>query len=683
MLESKFIAVVVFSPFIAAFISYIIGKFNKNVRDYFVAGFTLTELAAFIFAYFGALAGADFSLVMPGFGPFKLNFAVDGFRFLYATVALLMWAMCSMASKRYFAHYHNRNRYYFFWLVTLGATLGVFLSTDLITTFLFFEIMSFASYVFVAQEETEGALKAAETYLAVAVIGGLVSLMGIFIVYAYVNYVSYDMISWYYSNMTLEPMAIVGAVLLLFGFGAKAGIFPMHIWLPKAHPVAPAPASAVLSGMLTKVGIFGTILVCCRMFAGNHTFATVMVILAVITMLLGAILALFSIDLKRTLACSSVSQIGFILTGIAMQMYMPGNQLAVSGTFLHMMNHSLFKLALFLVAGIVMQNLHKLDLNDIRGFGRRKYYLMVVYLCAALGIGGIPLWSGYISKTLIHESIVEGIEELPMLKVVEILFLLAGGITLAYMTKLFVALFVEKNLEAEEKMRESDKNYITIGGRIAIGVPAALILLFGALPHKFYDVFAEAATPFFTGKDANVEHVVHYFAFENLKGALISIAVGAVLYFGVVRTLLMKKTAEGKIYVNRWPSWLDIETGIYRPLIALLADVFGTLARAISSLLDLILLGLRKTVYKENPTDSKYIGTPITYFFGRMLNGCVYLLNKTCCKSKPIEKDFVVVFAEDVEIDRRKLRMIEGSLSFGLMMFCIGLCVTMIYLLAQ
>ncbi len=685
MTGSVFIGITVVSPFVAALISFILGKFNKSLRDYFVAGFTLLELVFFAICFREALNGSTTEAAVEGFMTFKLHFKVDGFRFLYATIALLMWAMCSLASKRYFAHYHNRNRYYFFWLVTLGATLGVFLSNDLITSFLFFEIMSFASYVFVAQEETQGALRAAETYLAVAVIGGLVSLMGIFMCYDLAVKVlgnspealTFESLAYLSKNVEAAKLYVPGA-LVLFGFGAKAGIYPLHIWLPKAHPVAPAPASAVLSGMLTKVGIFGTILVCCRMFAGDEGFATVMLVLALITMLLGAVLALFSVDLKRTLACSSVSQIGFILTGISMYMYMPGNQLAVSGSFLHMMNHSLFKLALFLVAGVVMQNLHKLNLNEIRGFGRKKYYLMVVYLCAALGIGGIPMWSGYISKTLIHEAIVEGIEELPMLKVAEILFLLAGGITLAYMTKLFVALFIEKNLTDEETMRASDKNYITLAGRIAIGLPAVLVFLFGLLPHVFYDFFAKAATPFFTGEHAHEGHVVHYFAFENLKGAIISLVVGTVLYFGVVRTLLMKKEGQNKVYVNRWPEKIDLENGIYRPLIKLLADVCGTVARAIAGIPDAVLLLLRKTVYKENALEKNYIGTPVTYFFGNLFNGIA-----NCFRKEAERKDYAVIFAEKYEVDKRKLHLFESSLSFGLFMFCIGLCITMIYLLAK
>lgn len=699
-------ALIVLLPLVAAFVSYIIGKLSKNLRDFFVAAFTLFELVLFVGLFYGAMNGTVYGCTIPAFMGIGIGFSVDGFRFIYAVMAMLMWAMCSLASKRYFEHYHNRNRYYFFWLVTLSATVGVFLANDLLTAFLCFEVMSFASYVFVAQEETEAALRAAGTYLAVAVIGGLVALMGIFLLNYYANTLVISEIAAAVAGKPRTGLYISGS-LILFGFAAKAGVFPLHIWLPKAHPVAPAPASAVLSGMLTKVGIFGIVVVACRMFAGDKGMGMVLLVLALITMLLGAVLALFSIDLKRTLACSSVSQIGFILTGIAMQQLLgEENTLAVNGTFLHMLNHSLFKLALFLVAGIVMQNLHKLDLNEIRGFGRKKYFLMAVYLCAALGIGGIPLWSGYISKTLLHESIVEGLELYPALKVAEILFLLAGGITVAYMTKLFVALFVEKNLTEEDKMRASDKNYISVGGRIAIGVPAVIICMLGMFPHVFCDKLAAVAAPFFTGREAEI-HRVNFFSLENMKGAGISIAVGALLYVFVVRKLLIKKTSEGKIYVNLWPKWLDIEDKIYRPLLLkLLPNVFGAVcsffgnlfdtvivkglvfigsffARAFGSGTDSILLGLRKTVYRENPTERRYIGTRATFFFGRCANKLSRFFNKLFRKNKPVTKDYVVIFAENHEINRRKTHLIESSLSFGLLMFCVGLIITMIYLLSR
>ena len=326
------------------------------------------------------------SLNVPGVCGMGLHFELDGFRLIYLAIAVLMWSVSGIFSLEYMAHYKKRSRYYLFFWATFFATAGVFLSADFYTTFIFFEIMSFTSYVWVAFDEKKESLRAAQTYLAVAIIGGMVMLMGMFLLYDLCGTLRFDELEGMAGQILkgrrrLQLYAAGG--LLLFGFGAKAGCFPLHIWLPKAHPVAPAPASALLSGILTKTGIFGIIAVSLMMFGTDGEWGMLIAGLGLITMLLGALLALFSVNLKRTLACSSVSQIGFILTGIGMSCLLQAagedNGLAVRGTFLHMVNHSLFKLVLFLCAAAVYMNLHELDLNKIRGFGRKKPVLMFCF----------------------------------------------------------------------------------------------------------------------------------------------------------------------------------------------------------------------------------------------------------------------------------------------------------------
>ncbi|MCM1145809.1 MAG: complex I subunit 5 family protein, partial [Lachnoclostridium sp.] len=218
-----------------------------------------------------------------------LTFTMDGFRLVYSTVAAFMWMMTMLLSGEYCKHHENTNRFYLFMLATLGATMGVFLSADLFTTFIFFEIMSFTSYVWVAQEETTNALRAAATYLAVAVIGGLVMLMGIFILYHELGTLQIDEL--FFAAGTYENKAVLygAGACLLIGFGAKAGAFPLHIWLPKAHPIAPAPASALLSGILTKTGIFGILIVSCRLFLFDASWGALILGIGGLTMFGGAL----------------------------------------------------------------------------------------------------------------------------------------------------------------------------------------------------------------------------------------------------------------------------------------------------------------------------------------------------------------------------------------------------------
>ena len=204
--------------------------------------------------------------------------------------------------------------YVFFTLLTMGAVFGLFLSDQLLTTIVFFEIMSLSSYPWVAHEETPKALRAAQTYLWIAIIGGLCLLIGMLLLPHELLAVRYSS-----SGMIAEGVApsklFLPAALMLVGFGAKAGAFPLHVWLPKAHPVAPAPASALLSGILLKAGVFGIVLLSAKFMREIFAWHALIFWLGVATMVIGAVLALLSVEMKRILACSSMSQIGFILLG--------------------------------------------------------------------------------------------------------------------------------------------------------------------------------------------------------------------------------------------------------------------------------------------------------------------------------------------------------------------------------
>lgn len=556
-------------PFCMAPLSWLTGRRSKRARDVLVI---LTGFAELGLAIASAFLGKD--LYLDGLCGLGLHLTIDGFRAVYSVLLAFMWAMTLLFSPYYFAHHHNRNRYYFFQLLTLGATMGVFLASDLFTAFVFFEIMSFTSFPWVIQEETDGAIRAAKTYLAVAVIGGLAALMGLFLLWRYLGTLELEALYPAARKVGMLPVFYTAGGCILFGFGAKAGMFPVHIWLPKAHPVAPAPASAMLSGALTKSGVWGILAISCNLFRGDPAWGWVILSLGAVTMLLGAVLALFSVDLKRTLACSSMSQIGFILVGIGMMGLLgEENALAARGTVLHMVNHSCFKLALFLCAGVIFRNLHQLNLNDIRGFGRKKPFLMAVFLLGGLGIGGIPLLNGYVSKTLLHESIVEGAEIYgSVLTAVEWVFLFSGGLTLAYMTKLFVTVFVEKHPTRQAEF-DAARHYLSRPAAVALALSALVIPVLGLSANATMNRIADLSAGFFHA--GHLHHAVVYLSAENLKGAAISVAIGLAVYLLVVRGWM---TRRGQA-INRWPEKLDLEDLVYRPLLLrILPSVFGAFA---------------------------------------------------------------------------------------------------------
>ena len=777
--------VVVFLPMVGAGVSYLTGRLDKKKRDSVVAQITILEffLMAAILILYGTKEGDFYIPQICGFG---LHFQLDGFRAVYGTIAAFMWMMTSLFSAEYFAHYRNRNRYYLFLLLTLGATQGVFFSADLFTTFVFFEIMSLASYVWVAQDERKEALRAAETYLAVAVLGGMVMLMGLFLLYHQAGTLEIDKLLEACKGKNVYPAAFC----LFFGFGAKAGAFPVHIWLPKAHPVAPAPASALLSGILTKTGIFGVLIISCKIFLHEIKWGTFVLLIGVLTMVAGAVLALFSIDFKRTLACSSVSQIGFILVGIGMQGLLgEENALAVRGSMLHMVNHSLFKLTLFLVAGVIYMRLHKLDLNEIRGFGRKKPFLMAVYLSAALGIGGIPLFSGYVSKTLIHESIVEYIHEMAghagemmvhsilnitSMKIIEWLFLFSGGLTVAYMCKLFVAVFIEKNQDSkvQEQYDAMAGHYMNPVSTAVLGICMVIFPVMGALPHLTMDKIADAGQSFMGLEEFH--HSVAYFSLTNLKGALISIVIGSFLYLVVVRNWMMRKNKRGvNVYLNRWPKILDLEEMVYRPVLLLLLPnlfgricdildhltefcagralaLFGVICRVLDNLTEIcvrcalaisgricrildvsmekflkyilyisgafcrifdkivdivfklsplassvessffdtisdrVVVYMKKNVYTiESFPHELEEGNSVTHAIGTICNFLADFFRKIRKKKSRRKVDYVHKMAMLYDGFKENMNLIGRSMSYGLIAFCIGLCLTLVYLLVS
>lgn len=669
-MTSWILILLTFLPFLAAIIAYMLGRRDERAMNGFVS---ITGIV--IFALSVVL------LFLP-----EGEVALPGFRGLYSCVAAFMWMMTGLFAPEYFQHHGNKARYSFFTLMTLGATLGVFLSDNLGTTFLFFEIMSFASYAWVAQEETPGALRAAATYLAVAVIGGLTTLMGLFLLQHQLGTLDFASL-----RAAMGQQDVTVAVwLTLVGFGAKAGLFPLHIWLPKAHPVAPAPASALLSGILTKSGVFGLIVLCANLMQGNAAFGNALMIFAAITMFLGALLALFSTDLKRTLACSSMSQIGFITLGLSV-MVLLGDEgtLAAYGSVMHMLNHSLIKLTLFIAAGVVYMNLHALNLDDIRGFGRKKPLLHIAFLLGALSIACIPpLGSGYNSKSLLHEGLLELIGEMQAAgsawmgyKAIEVLFLISGGLTVAYMAKLYICIFWQKHPTRQAEF-DGMTHYMNGTTAFALLGSAAALPFLGALPGLLLTPFGAKSASFF-GVPA-LKEAIAYFSAENLQGAAISIIIGAAVYLLIVLPLLTRKDESGvRLYVNRWNEKLDLENAVYRPLLlTLLPQVLTLVFRFIAELPENIVMASRATIFRMRKTRKPVpVGNRFTYTLGRALNALARLLNRTILHRHPMRTDFEYVLDASFREVSSGIRSMSVSISFGLLLLCIGLYVTCLYLL--
>ncbi len=633
--------ILIFLPFLTGIACYMFGRNNIKCAAYIADATVIIDFAS---ALALLLTKSYIAISLPGICGFGLHFSLDGFRAVYITIAAFMWMMTTLFTREYMDGHDKYGRYYLFVLFTLGATMGVFMGADLITIFVFFEIMSFTSYVWVAQEETKESLKAADTYLAVAVIGGMCMLLGIFILVARLGWsgVNLDCLREEVNSLGSLDRTLAGT-LITIGFAAKAGAFPLHIWLPKAHPVAPAPASALLSGILTKAGVLGIIIVRCRIFGDIDKAGVVFMLLGVLTMFGGALLGIFSINIKRILACSSMSQIGFIMIGVgAVGLAGENGVPAVYGSFLHMINHSLIKLVLFMVAGAIFMNSHELDINKVRGFGRKKPLLMIIFLTGALSIAGVPGFSGFVSKSLLHEAIL--LSNLGKLGTfVEWIFLISGGMTLCYMLKFFIAVFVEKNEdEILQAHYDEKKKYMNPISGFALTASAAVLLIWGIFPGRLMNAVAFLGADFYK-LPVQFENM-SYYNLENLKGAGISLTIGTALYLLVVRKLLLRE----RKYIDAWPQWWDTEEVIYKPILfKMFPWVFGVICRFFDSFIDNLVLLLRNTIYKDSPL-------PVHN----------KLSNLKAIRAK-----------EDIDIVRR-------SVSYGFFLFGIGVIITVIYIFA-
>ena len=260
---------------------------------------------------------------VPGVGGLGLHFLYTGFRGIFGVLTAFAWFVTALFSYEYMKNDTNVIRYDLYNLLTLGATMGIFYAADLFTLFFFFEMMSFTSFMWVAHRQTREALYAAGTYLGIAVAGGMAILMGVFIVYDRLGTLAFDAMYGRAAELMMSGEDItwlfVAAGCMFVGFGAKASAFPVHVWLPDSYTEAPAPATALLSAVLSKTGIFGILLITLDMLPMQGSWGAFILIVGVVTMVAGGIRGVMSGNLKTTLAYSSMSQIGFILTGVGMQ----------------------------------------------------------------------------------------------------------------------------------------------------------------------------------------------------------------------------------------------------------------------------------------------------------------------------------------------------------------------------
>lgn len=385
--------------FTAAPLSVIIGSKSESYRDMFIINI-IFAVFILVLTMFPQVLKTPISITLPSILAFGVNLRVDQLTLLMVTAASLLWLMAMVYSHNYMIlEENNRNRFYFWFLVTFGGVSGAMMANDLLTMFLFFEIMYLSCYFLVAHNQSGDALKAGNRYIYMGVVGGLSMLLGISLLYVYTNTfvigeIMAPLQAQYADNSTVITFAVV---VILIGFSIKAAVFPMHFWLPDAHSSAPTPASAILSGMVLKVYVFSLMKFLFKVVGLDIIRAinlnNILPPLAVVGMIMGSIFAIGQKDIKKILAYSSVAQVGYMILGIGLM-----NDKGFAAAMFHITTHALMKSALFLSAGAIILQTHKRDVRDFQGIGYQMPITMGVFTVGAMSMIGIPGLNGFMSK---------------------------------------------------------------------------------------------------------------------------------------------------------------------------------------------------------------------------------------------------------------------------------------------
>ena len=320
---------------------------------------------------------------------------VDRTARLFHLLTLFIWVMAGIFSIPYMRGENALKRYYAFYIATLGILTGLDFSGNLVTLYMFFELTTLISAPLVFHNQTREAVLAGLKYMFFSFCGAYCALFGLYFLY---HYTQGDLSFALGGQLSGEQsFLLLPAFLMILGFGVKAGMFPLHAWLPAAHPVAPSPASAALSGIIVKAGvlaIFRSIYYVIGADAIRGTWVQrVWIILSLITVFMGSMLAYMEPVLKKRLAYSTVSQLSYILFGMALM-----NTTSLTGSLSHVVFHAIIKCALFLTAGAIIHATGKTRVEDMYGLGRTAPVLMLSYTVVSLGLIGIPPMSGFVSK---------------------------------------------------------------------------------------------------------------------------------------------------------------------------------------------------------------------------------------------------------------------------------------------
>ena len=559
MTHAPLLLVLVSWPIVGALLVPWLGRRSERLRDGWVMLVTGASLLATIVLALRVMSAGRLEASVPLLAG-RLEFAADPLGALFALFSAFVWFCATLYSVAYMRTQGARDRYHAVSLVVLAAMLGVVLAGNLMTLFLCFETLGLVAFLLVVHTGTPAALRAGIQYFWMTLLGGIALLAGIMLVYA----------------MGGGPLASppplgevsgyrgAAAALLVIGFGVKAGMVPVHFWLPNAHPVAPSPASALLSGVMIKAGAYGIFRSLSALFTPPHgtsygdaawafsaQFGLVITWLGIVTMAVGVVLALGQSNAKRMLAYHSISQMGFILAGLGAGAYLLGEgAMGTAGGLLHTVNHALFKASLFLGVGAVAFRAGSLDMYALGGLWRRMPLTFLLMLIAAAGITGLPLFNGFVSKSMIHHALEAAYTGTgaDSWRLAERIFMLTAAGTAASFIKLIGLVFLGRSKLAQPaSVREAPWAML-----IAMALLCVPVIVLGWRPQLLLE---SLVTPGLAMVGATGDGVAYY-----LENYFLSVGdiVTSLLIFGLGGVIFVVGMKFGLFHLHL-PPWLGIQ----------------------------------------------------------------------------------------------------------------------------
>ena len=412
---------------------------------------------------------------------------------LFALLVAGIWLLVSVFAYEYMNHESHPERFFAFYVLSLGALMGICLSANLVTLYLFYEMMTLLTVPLVVHVGTKKAVDAGIKYLGFSVCGAGLGLLGLFCLQGY----------WVTDLFTpggvLDPALTAGhegaltaaLLLMLVGFGAKAGLFPLFAWLPTAHPVAPSPASAVLSGLITKMGVLAIIRVIYYQFGigfvSGSWAQTAALALAIFTVFMGSMLAYREKTLKKRLAYSTVSQVSYVLFGLLVL-----TPEALSGALLQIVFHAVAKNGLFLAAGAIIYQTHLTHVGELRGVGKQLPWTMWVFALCSLSLVGIPPTAGFVSKWYLAQG---GLEFGPMGLAGVAVLMVSALLTAGYLLPIVTTAFFPGNDFDYASLEKQPSSWLMRAPLVALGAGVVVLGMFPGLLEPLTGPILQALFP--------------------------------------------------------------------------------------------------------------------------------------------------------------------------------------------